>query len=158
MGYQSDHDRVAEKARENAHQQLVDYYIELAIQASQGDDEDVYGFLNVRGHEVPDPTVLEPPLGYVPGPDLMEQMRAMVRRELSAIAEENAHETFEEADDFDIEDDPVDYTSPYELYFDPPPQAPQGPPSAVVADPSVPPGGSVEPPPQAPDVAEVPPQ
>lgn len=134
--YQSDHDKIAEAKRDEAYNRLIDHYIEVAVTQS-----DEYGFLNVMGHEVPDPTVVEPPLGYVPQPDLMEQMRAMVRRELSAIAAQQEFETFEEADDFDIDDDPVDYTSPYEMYFDPPD------PALAAVDPPVGGGGGTPPPP-----------
>lgn len=144
MGFQSDHDKVAEAKREEAKHALIDHYIQVAINQS-----DEYGFLNVMGHEVPDPTVIEPPLGYVAQPDLMEQMRAMVRNTLSQIAQENEFESFEEADDFDIDDDPVDYSSPYELYFDPeegqPPGPIEPPPEPVKSG-----GGGGEPPPDSP--------
>jgi len=144
MAFQSDHDKVAEAKREEAKRALIDHYIEVAINQS-----DEYAFLNVMGQEVPDPTVIEPPLGYVPQPDLMEQMRAMVRNELSRIAEQQEFESFEEADDFDIDDDPVDYSSPYELYFDPEEGQPPGPiepaPEPVKAG-----GGGGEPPPESP--------
>lgn len=121
--YQTDHDKIAERKRDEALNALIDHYMEIAVSGS-----DEYGFLNVSGHEVPDPTIMEPPLGFVPAPDLMAQMRSMVQNELSRIAEAQELETFEEADDFDIEDDPVDYSSPYELYFDPAPGEPPGPP------------------------------
>lgn len=129
----------AAELRDQAHEELVAYYIEQAILAAKGelnDDGTPASFLNVRGHEVPDPTVIEPPLGYVPQPDLMEQMRRMLRSELSRIAEDAEFETFDEADDFDLDDDPVDYSSPYEEFFDPAPGAPAGPPSAPAADPN----------------------
>lgn len=119
----SDHDLVVEKKRDEARQALIDHYIQIAIANSED-----YGFLNVMGHEVPDPTVVEPPLGYVAQPDLMEMMRRMIRNTISDIAEDTEFETFEEADDFDIDDDPVDYSSPYEEFFDPAPGAPAGPP------------------------------
>lgn len=121
--FQSEHDARAEKIREEERQKLIDHYMQQAIENSEE-----YGFLNVRGHEVPDPTVVEPPLGYIHQPDVMEQMRRMVRQELSRIADAQEFETFEEADDFEIDDDPVDYTSPYEEFFDPSPGGPHGPP------------------------------
>ena len=145
--YQSDHDKVAEAKRDAAHNALIDHYMEISVSGS-----DEYGFLNVVGHEVPDPTVVEPPLGYVPQPDLMEQMRAMVRRELSAIAEQQELESFEEADDFDIDEDPVDYSSPYELYFDPAPGEAPGPAPAPVESPGG--GGGAPPPPASTGAAE----
>lgn len=147
--HQSDHDKVAEAKREAARVDLINHYIEVAINRSA---EDEYGFLNVMGHEVPDPTVIEPPLGYIPQPDLMEQMRRMVQNEMSRIAALQEFETFEEADDFDIDEDPVDYTTPYEMYFDPPAGEPAGPPADSNArpDPNAPPA---PPPPSTPPPA-----
>lgn len=148
----SEHDARAEKIREEERQKLIDAYMQQAIENSEE-----YGFLNVRGHEVPDPTVLEPPLGYIQQPDLMEMTRRMIRHEISRAAQDLEMETFDEADDFDIEDDPVDYTSPYEEFFDPPAGAPAGPPAEVpqhAQDPNqVPAPGSAPstPPPAPPD-------
>ncbi|UYL83854.1 MAG: hypothetical protein [Wigfec virus K19_159] len=139
----SEHDLRAEQIREEEKQKLIEHYMQIAMQTSEE-----YGFLNVRGHEVPDPTVVEPPLGYVQQPDLMETMRRMVRTELSKIAENNEFETFEEADDFEIDEDPVD-SSPYEMFFDPPPNSPGGPPAEphpLRADPNAPKDGEVIPP------------
>lgn len=138
---QTQADLRAAELRDQAHEELVEHYINQAILAARGelnDDGTPIAFLNVRGHEVPDPTVVEPPLGYVPQPDLMEQMRRMVRNELSRLAEDSEAESFEEADDFDIDDDPVDYSSPYEEFFDPAPGAPTGPPAPAAADPNAP--------------------
>lgn len=136
----SDHEKIAEKHRDQARLDLIDHYIRVAAENSRDLE---YGFLNVRGQEVPDPTVVEPPLGYIAQPDLMEQMRRMVRTEMSRIAELEQFESFEEADDFDIDDDPVDYTTPYEMYFDPEPAADQGPPAPPThparLDPNAPP-------------------
>lgn len=121
MTHQSEHEQRVEVIRDQEREKLIALYTEIAVSGS-----DEYGFLNVRGHEVPDPTVVEPPLGYVPAPDLMTQMRQMLRAEISRLAEDAEQETFEEADDFEIEDDPME-PSPYELYFDPEPDAPAGP-------------------------------
>lgn len=145
----SEHDLVVEQKREEARQALIDHYIQIAIEQS-----DEYGFLNVMGQEVPDPTVMEPPLGYIAQPDLITQMRNMMRTELSRIAAEAEFETLEEADDFDIDEDPVDYSSPYEEFFDPPPGAPAGPPGEVRPEPNPEPpppppgagGGGAQPP------------
>lgn len=76
-------------------------------------------YLDEAGHEVLSSTPVAPPIGYVKQPSLYEQMRAMVRQELSAAAEAAGAETFEEADDFDVGD--FDPTSPYEEVFDPTP-------------------------------------
>lgn len=131
---QSAHDKEAEKIRDRERELLIEHYTLVAAQNS-----DDYGFLNVRGHEVPDPTVVDPPLGYVQQPDLMELTRRMVAGHLSAAAAAAEFETLEEADDFDIDEDPVDYQSPWELYFDPAPGAPTGPPGdATRVDPNAP--------------------
>lgn len=153
MPLPSDHDKVAQAKRESAYADLIDHYIAVAINGSED-----YGFLNVMGHEVPDPTIVEPPLGYIQQPDLMEQMRRMVRSELSRIADLQEMETFEEADDFDIDEDPVDYSTPYEIYFDPPPGAAAGPTQDISRpDPNAPPEPQASPPSPAPEPASPPP-
>lgn len=121
--HQSEHDKIAEKIRREEMEKLIEQY---TLEAAAASEE--FGFLNVRGHEVPDPTVMEPPLGHIQQPDLMEMMRRMVRNTISDVAAQAEFETFEEADDFEIDDDPVDYASPYEMYFDPAPGSPAGPP------------------------------
>lgn len=75
--------------------------------------------LNELGQEVPDPTPMAPPVGYTPRPSLSEQIREMVRSErLRMEAEMLGAESFEDADDFDISDDPVDPSTPYESVFE----------------------------------------
>lgn len=71
--------------------------------------------LNERGHEVPDPTPVEWPAGVRRPETLTEQIQRMVRVAVSQQAAAAGMETFEEADDFDIEDEDGDPTSPYEL-------------------------------------------
>lgn len=67
-----------------------------------------------------DPTPMAPPIGYIKRESLFDTVREMVRSEaLRQAAEESGLETFEEADDFDIPDDPIDPSSPYENDFDP---------------------------------------
>lgn len=73
---------------------------------------------NSRGHEILDPTPVEMPLQWSRPPTLQEQIKAFVRRELSEQAAAAGAETFDEADDFDIEDDPIDPSSPWELNYD----------------------------------------
>lgn len=119
----SENEQQASRLRSLSRDELIKYYESVAIEGS-----DPYGFLNIRGHEVPDPTIVEPPLGYVHQPDLMTQMRMMVQSQLSAIAAESELETFADAEDFEIDDDPIDYTSPWEQFFDPAPDMPAGPP------------------------------
>lgn len=119
---QSENEAQAARLRGMSRIELIKYYESVAIEGSEE-----FGFLNIRGHEVPDPTIVEPPLGYVHQPDLMTQMRLMVQREISAAAAAHELETFADAEDFDIDEDPVDYASPWEQFFDPDPLAPAGP-------------------------------
>lgn len=75
------------------------------------------------GRERPDPTPEEPPLGYKKQPSIFDQVRAMVRSDkLKEEALAAGKETFEEADDFDLDED-EDPHSPYENEFDPIPDA-----------------------------------
>lgn len=79
--------------------------------------------LNPDGSEILDPTPMEPPIGYVRAPSLAEQIRAMVISEKLRLETEAAGaESFEEADDFMVDDD-FDPTTPYEVDFDPTPVA-----------------------------------
>lgn len=73
------------------------------------------------GRELPDPVPMAPPVGYRAPPTLADMIRRMVRSEAMLMASEaEEFDTFEEAEDFDIEDDPVDPRTPYEAVFDPP--------------------------------------
>lgn len=75
--------------------------------------------LDELGREIPDPTPMEPPLGYIKQPSLQDQIRMMVLSEKLRLEVESAGaETFEEADDFDVGDD-YDPHSPWENEFDP---------------------------------------
>lgn len=77
--------------------------------------------LNADGHELVDSTPMAPPLGYKKQPTMVDHIRNMVKSEmLRREVEKAGAETFEEADDFDIPDDPVDPTTPFEEIFDPP--------------------------------------
>lgn len=74
---------------------------------------------NERGEEIPDPTKPEVPLGFKKPETLAEQVHRLVRSaQLREQALAAGHETFEEADDFDVGDD-YDPRSPYEEVFDP---------------------------------------
>lgn len=94
------------------------------------------------GREVPDPVPLAPPVGYRPPPTLADMIRRMVQSELlTQAADLEDFDSFEEAEDFDIEDDPLDPKTPYEAVFDPPVAARGGAPGG---------GGDVPPPPNTP--------
>lgn len=70
------------------------------------------------GKEFPNPVPMAPPLGFVPQPPIWEQIRAMVKREMSQVAEAEGFESEEEANDFDVGDD-FDPSTPYEEEFEP---------------------------------------
>lgn len=76
---------------------------------------------DAHGHELPDTTPVALPLGFKTPETLAEQIQRLVRTNVSQEAANAGAETFEEADDFDIdeEDEPFDQTSPYEMEFDP---------------------------------------
>lgn len=118
--------------------------------------------LNPDGSPILDPTPIAPPIGYVKAPSMVEIVRDMVRGErLRSEALAAGAETFEEADDFDIPDDPPQLRSQWENDFEPSVQElmaagrealakkspPDGPtdPAKAVKDP--PPDGPATPPP-----------
>lgn len=75
--------------------------------------------LNSRGHEVNSPEPISLPAGVNKPETLAETIRRLVRNEVSQQASASGQETFEEADDFDIEDDNgYDPKSQWELDFD----------------------------------------
>jgi hypothetical protein len=83
------------------------------------------------GREEVDPVPMSPPVGYVPEPSIMEMIRSMIRDErFRQNLENEEYETFEEADDFDIDDDPLDPLTEYERVFEPKKEPPASPPAA----------------------------
>lgn len=75
--------------------------------------------LNSDGWEIPDPKPVEVPAGFKRPETLAEQVQRLVRTGLSQAAARQGAETFEEAEDFDVEDDDFDPSTPYEAEFDP---------------------------------------
>lgn len=121
-------------------------------------DEDgvqVSSGIGLNGQEYPDPVPLEPPVGFVAPPDLMTMIRTMIRSEqFRQAADTLDFETFEESDDFDLDDDPLDPLTEYERVFEPPPEAPPAP-GAAPQDAAKPPSPSPAPvPPKAPEPAK----
>lgn len=118
------------------------------------------------GKEYPDPVPFSVPLGYQAPPDLMTMIKQMVHSQVAqTILDDAGMETFDEADDFDIEDDPIDPLTPYESVFFPKPEAAPptvaAPPSPSVAPPATgvaaPAEGAVaSPPPGTPSNSTVP--
>ena len=81
--------------------------------------EVVISRLDQHGHEVLDRTPLELPAGFRRPETLAEQVQRLVRTSISDYAGEKGYETFDEANDFDIEDDPIEPETAYEEVFDP---------------------------------------
>lgn len=100
------------------------------------------------GDELPDPTPMAPPIGYKKQPSMVEHIRTMIRSErLRQEAEAAGAESFDEADDFDVEDDDFP-PSPYEFdHLFEPPTSIDHPPKAEGGGEG---GGSPEPPPPPP--------
>lgn len=70
--------------------------------------------------EFPDPTPLHGPVEFAPPARGMRKMvQDMIKAEFSQLAEAHEMETFADADDFDIDDDPLDPLTPWEMEFDP---------------------------------------
>lgn len=66
------------------------------------------------GREIPDNTPVEMPLGLRMPKPLQELIKDIVRHQMSQEAAEEGRETFDEANDFDVEDDEIP-ASPYEI-------------------------------------------
>lgn len=69
---------------------------------------------DIYGREIPDSTPVAVPHEWQRPLSLHEQIKRFVRSELSRRAHDEGQETFEEADDFDVDEDP-DPLSAYEL-------------------------------------------
>lgn len=75
---------------------------------------------NSRGEEIPDPRPMALPVDFKPPIPLDEQIRQLIKNnQIQGQLHAEGVETFEEADDFEVDDDP-DPTSPYEENFDNP--------------------------------------
>jgi len=66
------------------------------------------------GREIPDPTPAAIPFQFSRPLSLQEEIKRFVRIEASRAAADAGAESFEEADDFEVDEDP-DPLSPYEL-------------------------------------------
>lgn len=68
------------------------------------------------GYEIPDPTPVEVPLRYRRAPSLDERIKRLLLGELSRRAEARGDETFEQANDFDVDEPERDgFLSPYQV-------------------------------------------
>jgi hypothetical protein len=95
--------------------------VKIPIHALDDDGVQVRSY-EIDGKEYPDSTPLELPIGAARPPTLETYIKNMIQSQLSDVAQAGGAETFEEAGDFDIEDDPVDPRTPWEALFDPVPQ------------------------------------
>lgn len=106
--------------------------------------------LDKDGKFYPDPTPVAPPVGqsHVAEIDMFEVMKNRIRNEASIAAMMAGEETFEEADDFEVYDDPEPF-SPWEEIVDQPrpdgpvvhrdaPQPPEKAPEGVASPPTAP--------------------
>lgn len=59
-----------------------------------------------QGRQIPDPRPVEWPTGLSRPPSLQDEIKRFVRMELSRQAADQGVESFEEADDFDLDEDP----------------------------------------------------
>jgi hypothetical protein len=91
---------------------------EDGVQVTSGIDQD--------GREHPDPVPMSPPVSLGRQRDtLVDTIKRLIAEETFRQAvDAEGFETFEEAEDFDIEDDPMDPKTPYEAVFEPPPPSP----------------------------------
>lgn len=71
--------------------------------------------LDDNGMEIPDQTPAAIPLKFKRAENMLEQVQRFVRQELSAQADAAGFESFDEADDFYVEDDIYPPRTRYEL-------------------------------------------
>lgn len=74
----------------------------------------VLSALDKDGNEIPDPNPIALPVDFERPPTIAELVQRLVRYEMSNAAGQEGEETFEEADDFEVGDEP-ELRSPYEL-------------------------------------------
>lgn len=75
--------------------------------------------LDANGHEILDQTPVAMPAGFKQPERLAETIQRLVRRGLSDMAAQQGYETFEESEDFEVDDEAFDPSTPYETFFDP---------------------------------------
>jgi len=71
--------------------------------------------LGPDGSEIPNPRRPSVPAGWRPPEPLTELVQRLVRTELSRQAAAEGAETFEESDDFEVDEDADDFISAYEI-------------------------------------------
>lgn len=88
----------------------------IPLLALNDDGEQILAFLSEDGRkEIGDPVPIAPPVGMTRPLTTEERFRRIIRSEhLARIAESQGVDTFEEAEDFEVEDDPVPPLTAYE--------------------------------------------
>lgn len=88
----------------------------IPLRALNDDGEQILAFLSEDGRkEIGDPVPIAPPVGMTRPLTTEERFRRIIRSEhLARIAESQGVDTFEEAEDFEVEDDPVPPLTAYE--------------------------------------------
>lgn len=81
-------------------------------------EDQVPGRIDGLGREILDPTPPRIPANFKRPETLAEQVARLVRGNISREAEAAGYETFEESEDFDVEDE-FDPRTPFETFFDP---------------------------------------
>lgn len=71
----------------------------------------------VSGREIFDPVPVAAPIGWKK-PKSIQEMMAKYLRDANEYASRSGHETFEEAEDFDVDDSESQFESPWETDFD----------------------------------------
>lgn len=67
------------------------------------------------GREIPDPRPVEVGIRMGRSESLTDQIKRLVREQLSQVAAREGLETLEEADDFDVEDEDGEFLTAYEV-------------------------------------------
>jgi len=70
---------------------------------------------NELGQEIPDTTRPVLPAGWDRAVTLQERIKQAIRTYVSEAAQAEGQESFEEADDFEVDDEEPEWASPYEL-------------------------------------------
>ena len=78
------------------------------------------GRINPLGQEVVDPRPVEVPVGYDAPEPLEQRIARLVQTEISEIAQREGYESFDDANDFDVDDPDFsdDIRTPYEMEYD----------------------------------------
>lgn len=95
---------------------------DLVAAQFDGDGVQATSAIKSDGKEYPDSVPMSPPVGYEPPSQLEDLIENLIRRrEFNKAAEAAGFDSFEEDDDFEVEDEDYDPRFPetlYEAYFD----------------------------------------